>query len=147
MTHPQTTDGASTVSDPRTELTSQDVARKAIELCEADPDHVYEAQTLDPEYHLPECHYVHEDEDTGELYGGCLFGRALIALGVPAALLRDYNDNGIGHVLAELGIDPRPEREQPVHPLAYVQGEQDVDKPWGSDGVLGGLVRYVEAGR
>lgn len=82
-------------------LTTKDVLAKITELVEAQPDFVYVKSEWRNVPNGNGCFYVEEDGKTGS----CLFGQALIALGVPADLLAAWEFNNISIVLRELDIE------------------------------------------
>jgi len=118
-------------------VTPLDVARKALELIDASPEFKYSG---DP---FVGCAYLRRDEDgnvTGE--GDCLFGQALISLGVPVEYLDQQEGNGIETVLAHL--ETGESTPVPGGHLTYAQWAQDDEQAWGSDAVRGEVVAFIE---
>lgn len=112
-------------------MNPRDLARKALEIAEANPDHIYEQPTLDDGYEA--CAYV----DPRTLEGSCLFGRAFLALGVTPEDLLEVNTLGI---CSALDVDVNsPEYGL----LANAQGLQDVGIPWGAE-PAGYLRKFLE---
>ena len=109
----------------------RDLARKALEIAEARPMHQYKVQG-DPQ-ELGSCVYV----DPVTLEGSCLFGQAFVALGVDPASLLPVNEHGIESLLGdrEGGEFAR---------LGNAQGCQDVGFVWGSEGVRGEILAFLE---
>lgn len=100
-------------------ITTLDVALKAVELADANPEHVYEKDGSGF------CTYVHRGEGGVPTGYGCLFGQALTALGVTG--IPEGVD--IGSALKRLGVtgdaDGTLERV-----LQRAQSEQDRGIPW-----------------
>ena len=121
-------------------ITPEDVARKAIELAEANPDYIYEAPK-DGDGFVQGCQYVNRDPQTGVPTGeGCIFGRALVELGVDPESIPEG-----GHVAAtlkHLGITDFEVRRTTLLARGYAgdpllvamvlaQNNQDDKRPWG----------------
>lgn len=102
-------------------ITALDVARKALELADANPGFIYQRPVAGEG-----CKYVHyRDSDAPE--GGCIFGQALLALGVK---VDDIPENiGIRALLPELGIEGGMYGEL-AHSMGYAQGRQDGGATW-----------------
>lgn len=103
-------------------FTARQVAEKAIELADQNPHFVYKQ----PEVHGMEmCLYVDPADPTK---GHCLFGQALVALGVPTVTLRLHERRGVERVIDDLlGVTMGHEL---VMELAHAQGQQDYGEPW-----------------
>lgn len=113
-----------------TTITALDVAMKAVELAEANPEYIYQPP-MNSEGTIEGCWYVHRDERTGEPDGnGCLFGQALVQLGVkPSAITEGIH---VGVVLHDLGITEGSMHTDPLlDAMVRAQGEQDAREPWG----------------
>lgn len=110
-------------------MTPLEVARKALEIAEANPDHVYQ-QAIGPEG-VGACAYVHIDGGVPE--PGCLFGRAFFELGVDPDELLPLNLKGIETVL-DLCVEGL---------LSDAQGNQDVGNAWGTYGVVEPLRQFI----
>lgn len=116
----------------------EQVIDKAIELAEARPDHIYQqppgTQT---------CSYVPQPEAPE----GCIFGQALMALGVPEATLRRFEAQASP---AGVGITVLLDRLRISYPdhvrysLREAQNQQDTGQEWGA-GVLRHLKRAKQA--
>lgn len=112
-------------------ITIEDVARKAVELADANPEHIYRQ--------ADGCLYVHRDESGLPTGYGCIFGQALIALGVSADVIPE--GKSIAGTLAHLGIfggtipDFIHHGVIPGEPLltamTQAQTHQDLGSPWG----------------
>lgn len=107
-------------------FTALDLAKKALEIAEANPDYVYPSG---------DCVYVEDEHDEK---GSCLFGQALIALGVWPETLDAYYDTNIVGVLDDMDVH-HPKRAF----LEAAQMGQDAGAPWGSDDVAGYLRTYI----
>ena len=64
--------------------TALQIAEKAIEIADQNPDYVY-VSPINPDDDYADCVYVHDGK------GSCLFGRALMGLGVADADYLDQN--------------------------------------------------------
>lgn len=115
-----------------TEATALDVARKAVDLANANPDHIYQ-----PQPNTAGCMYVHRDENGKRIDGeGCLFGQAMIAVGVPVT--RDDEHTHIGAVLHSKGLDGPGDL---LGLMEQVQSCQDARDTWGD--AIGPLADYL----
>ena len=118
-----------------TDITIVDVANEVIRLGREHPEFVYSAQDQT-------CLYVHEDFNGEVIPGtGCIFGRALQNLGIPANSLKRVTV-GISSLLYNLqisengrapgeGVEGR--RCHRRHRRAFIacQGAQDAGSTWG----------------
>lgn len=103
-------------------ITALDVKNKIIELVEAQPDFMYVAEE-GREGSGNGCFYVQEDGVTGD----CLFGQALIALGVPASTMSNHEGQNISKVLAHLGVKGDVDL---IYSFDEVQSAQDSGYSW-----------------
>lgn len=122
------------------------VARKAIELAEANPEFVYEIPTPRPddetyflnaegvvvdEYGYPaegaSCLYVHETGDGPK--GGCVFGQALLAVGLTPEELAPFEQNGISALF--LGDAVGLKAGSILDAMSKMQTRQDGGDAWG----------------
>jgi hypothetical protein len=90
-------------------ITVEDIIAKVREIANENPDYTYvHPEELDKDSGFTpggmDCAYVHLSYDDS-YEGGCIFGRALIDLGMPADELHDvYESKGIEGVLENEGI-------------------------------------------
>lgn len=139
----KTTAGSTTPSSPRSDvgLTVGAVARKAIELAEANPEFIYQqVEVEDPTFGpIEDCAYIHDGS------GSCLFGQALVALGVDPWILSRHEGQSIDYVLRGLGAIRSDEDERLALTALEAQGLQDAKAPWGE--AVGPLRTHLEAGQ
>lgn len=129
-------------------ITTEAVALKAIELADANPAFVYVAPELevDNEFvfenedgelvdmdgytfsdgNMGDCRYVHKTE-AGPV-GGCLYGQALLALGMAPSELSGHEGDGIASVI-EPGTNYLDQARLTVA-LGDSQSLQDGGEPW-----------------
>lgn len=107
-------------------LTTKDVALKAVELADANPDFIYKSPEITPGTRGM-CTYVHRDEEDNSPTGeGCLFGQALMALGVDPNTIPESLH--IAVAMRDLGIENTGFAET----MVSAQGNQDAGIPWGA---------------
>lgn len=102
-------------------ITAVDVARKAVELAEANPEFVYKSEG-------DRCLYVHRDDEGKPNGEGCLFGQALVGLGVDPERLKPCEGLEISVVLSNLGVDRDLDL---VDAMDSTQSDQDCSTAWG----------------
>ncbi|WP_020142340.1 hypothetical protein [Terracoccus sp. 273MFTsu3.1] len=109
--------------------TALQVAEKAIQLADQNPHFVYKSPLTGP---VKDCLYVHEGK------GSCIFGQALLALGVADAEYLDKNkDLRIGTLLRRMAdarlIAPIPTIDDQVllTRMGSAQRAQDDGMEWG----------------
>lgn len=130
------------------QYTEIEVARKAVELADANPEFTYKAPLLvadnetyfladdgslvddcgyevDPEG--GECRYVHTEED-GTKVPGCLYGQALHALGMPLAAMASYEENSVSMFWGRHSWD---EMSPVLKAIQSSQQNQDRGEAWG----------------
>ena len=100
-------------------ITALDVARKALELADADPEFVYQPERTGG--NITGCKYVHED---GE--GGCIFGQALLGLGIKSDAIPEFI--AIDEVMHRLGVESTDPKLEDY--MQLTQGNQDAGHPW-----------------
>jgi hypothetical protein len=117
------------------DFTPKDLVRKVRELAAANPEYVYQKPADDPSGFS--CLYVHTSEDGSP--GGCIFGRALRELGVPAEWFPGREGNNVLDLLETLWPGRKWARsyDRTVIGDSYigtwcsrVQGYQDERKTW-----------------
>lgn len=118
-------------------ITATQVAEKAVELADANPEFVYQPQRDEMGY-VHGCAYVHRDSLGNPNGEGCLFGQALVALGVSPY---DIGEGvHVGKTMENLGIvedgsvDHYALESEPkglVQAMVKAQSEQDAREPWG----------------
>lgn len=115
-------DPSPTIDDMTTAL---QVAEKAIQLADQNPHFIYEPPGSGA---IRDCLYVHEDK------GSCIFGRALLDLGVAdAAYLDLHKDERIGGLVVRLQADGHLEGHADAALRARMTGTQiaqDDGNPW-----------------
>lgn len=126
-------------------ITAKDVALKAVELATAAPDHIY-TPTQDQFGDITGCAYVHRNPFGWPTGDGCLFGQALVQLGVRPNAIPEGNH--IAATLKHLGITDE-EVTRPSHSeftgdpllvaMVRAQNDQDGREPWGK------AIAHVEA--
>lgn len=111
-----------------------DLARKVIELADANPEKVYKRE-VDP-HGYASCSYVHEGD-----VPGCIVGHALIQLGVTPKAIRKagVNNSGVFSAMNALGIrdvsffDPKAGCYIGLSgSIGVAQSNQDAGFTWGS---------------
>lgn len=126
-----------------TELTIEQVARKAVELADAKPGFVYDTPKFFDEEEQEEfegdCQYLHH-EDNGVL-PGCLYGHAFLELGLPVEKVATFENNDVLAALQDLGlVTNRSEYtdecasgaiESLPAAILEAQRRQDASRPWG----------------
>lgn len=118
------------MSDTVKKITLDDLEAKVRELAKARPDFIYEQESS------IDCTYVHKGGKPG-----CIFGHALLALGVsPVAITDEVNPVPITTALELLSVSELVDEEvfvfSPANPktllwMASVQAYQDGRTPWG----------------
>ena len=129
MTSPETT-GRTTASPPPSDgpgFTAVDVAAKALELCEAQPEFVY-----DPPDRAGNCLYVYDGQPS------CLFGQALVALGADPLALAVRRNDSITAIVDDFGLTAEKD-----YFLEKAQVSQDTGYAWGSEYVAGHLRTFL----
>lgn len=106
-------------------ITTKDVALKAIELADANPEHVYQSP-LTSEGNRGMCTYVHRDKDAAPTGYGCIFGQALMALGVDPDTIPESLHIGIA--MKDLGVEATD--QDLIDSMVVAQGEQDAGQTW-----------------
>jgi hypothetical protein len=102
-------------------LTFDRLALEVIRLAEERPDYIYPANGVGG------CTYVDESEERGYASPPCLWGQAMLNLGVSHAAL--FGESGfIREALPRVGIDATPAQ---LNWAMKVQGQQDSRRPWG----------------
>ena len=111
------------------------MARKALELADEHPDA------------KGDCMYLvyAEDGETATGEGDCLFGRALIALGVDVDWLRVREGKGIDYILTALeqGTDPKTSLAVPISSLGHAQWAQDDGRTWGHTDIRDEIAEFI----
>ena len=118
--------GSTTPSDRPSDITPLDVAKKALELAEANPDFVYVSPVQTAGIN-EDCFYFWKGRPS------CLFGQALAALGFGPDDVAEFA--GINVVLERLFPDPAvksdADRFAKYGGLDIAQSYQDEGEPWG----------------
>lgn len=107
-------------------ITALDVARKALELADADPEFVYQPEGSDAPT-TTGCKYVHRDADGKPTGEGCIFGQALTGLGVNPDDIREFIS--VDEVMHRLGIESTDPKLEDY--MQLTQANQDGGDPWG----------------
>lgn len=106
------------------QFTIDDVIAKVRELAAADPEFVYSGDAEG----YPVCKYIHKDDQPG-----CIFGQALLALGVSPDRLREYDDtedSTITSILCQLAGADRIADAQKLAWCGQCQRAQDSNEQW-----------------
>lgn len=105
-------------------ITVSQVIDQAIRLCEQRPDHKYAGGLVGS------CSYVPNERDVE----GCLFGQALVKLGVSTDVLKEFeaqdDDGSIVTLLREWGLELDDRTDMY---LMDAQRAQDDGKAWGTE--------------
>lgn len=151
-----------TITETPAPLTIEAIARKAVELADANPGFIYEAPTrIDDETgeeYAGDCAYLHREGS--EVRPGCLYGHALLDLGMPAEELSRHEDTDIYAVLQNLQLvtyrdravyeDSAFDKTPETLPGAILQAQrkQDMNYPWGEavEGIKAVLAKTEEKG-
>lgn len=109
--------------------TALQIAEKAIQLADQNPDFVYEVPKTDnPDYNpYGDCLYVHEGK------GSCLFGQAIMDLGIVDAEYLSKNAGWrIGELIYQMAHNGlvEPGSDALHSAMTRAQMEQDAFKPW-----------------
>jgi hypothetical protein len=116
-------------------LTFDRLALEVIRLAEERPDFVYPANGVGG------CTYVDESEERGYASPPCLWGEAMLNLGVSHAVLFGESEF-IPAVLSRVGIDATPAQ---LNWATKVQQRQDARHPWADAVVLAGECPFADA--
>jgi hypothetical protein len=104
-------------------FTFDDLEARVREIIAADPDHIYQGVPAAVPGDTPRCYYVANADAES-----CIFGRALLSLGVTEDLLGEYEGGPVFQILGRLDVHYRASQDEW---MALLQSSQDCGEPWG----------------
>lgn len=108
------------------DFSEQDVLNAVEELVAANPDHKYHGESTRPVGELPTCQYLNNDRKTGR----CLFGQALLKIGVAPEHLNEVEMQAVSSAIISLkDLDSFYESELVVL-FDHIQHFQDANLSW-----------------